>query len=240
MTTESSYPALADELRDLLGLSNPPLAITFCETPPEDVAPYGGALSEAAPDGRRGSVPAGCVFWMKAAGRTFSTSAPDHGNCSVGSVTHGFLSLEEVSTRDDVNALMDAGWVRAADVQSLPVVRERPGHIVYGPLRETPVRPDVVFLRVNAKQAMMLQAAWPSIRLEGKPQCHIVAIAKEQGEVALSVGCMLSRVRTEMANGEMTCALPASKLAEVVAALRPSAQADKAVAAYAADDARRF
>ena len=48
------------------------------------------------PDGRTGRVPAGCVFWMKAADRTFGTVAEDHGNCSVGSLTHGFKTLDEV------------------------------------------------------------------------------------------------------------------------------------------------
>ena len=45
---------------------------------------------------------------------------------------------------------------------------------------------------------MVLSDAVPGLRIEGKPQCHIVAIAKEQGEVAASVGCALSRVRTGM------------------------------------------
>jgi len=42
------------------------------------------------------------VFWMKAADRTFGTVAEDHGNCSVGSVTHGFKTLDEVAGNSDV------------------------------------------------------------------------------------------------------------------------------------------
>ena len=45
---------------------------------------------------------------------------------------------------------------------------------------------------------MLLHDAWPSLRFEGKPQCHSIPIAKESGELAVSVGCMLSRVRTAM------------------------------------------
>ena len=70
--------------------------------------------------------------------------------------------------------------------------------MIYGPLAETPVDPDVILLRVNGKQLMVISDAWPGLRIEGKPQCHIVAIAKEQGELAASVGCALSRVRTAM------------------------------------------
>jgi hypothetical protein len=38
----------------------------------------------------------------------------------------------------------------------------------------------------------------------------------------------------------MTCAIPAGKLASVVQSLRAAAPADVAVAAYAAQDAKRF
>ena len=114
-------------------------------------------------------VPAGCVFWIKAAERTFSTVAEDHGNCSVGSVTHGFKALEDVAGNSDVAALLDSGWVTMDVVPQIPVVRERPGAVTYGPLADTPVDPDVVFLRVNGRQLMVLSDAIPGLRVEGKP-----------------------------------------------------------------------
>jgi uncharacterized protein (DUF169 family) len=87
---------------------------------------------------------------------------------------------------------------------------------------------------------MVLHDAIPGMRMEGKPQCHIIAIAKEHNDVAASVGCMLSRVRTGLPNSQMTCAIPAARLAEVVERLKTTCQADMAVAAYAAEDSRRF
>ena len=191
-------------------------------------------------DGRTGRVPAGCVFWMKAADRTFSTVAEDHGNCSVGSMTHGFKTLEEVAGNSDVAALLESGWVTMDVVLQIPVVREKPGAVTYGPLADTPIDPDVVFLRLNAKQLMVLSDAIPGLRIEGKPQCHIIAVAKEQGEVAASVGCAASRTRTGMPATEMTCAIPARRLAEILDAIETNSIADAAVARYAADDAQRF
>ncbi|MFL5042717.1 MAG: hypothetical protein ACJ8D0_23190, partial [Xanthobacteraceae bacterium] len=99
---------------------------------------------------------------------------------------------------------------------------------------------SVVLLRLNGKQQMLLHDAWPDLRFEGKPQCHIIPIAKERGEIAVSVGCMLSRVRTGMSNNEVTCAIPASCVARLIERLRAARTADSAVAAYAADDAKRF
>ncbi len=234
------WQALAAALYDELNPESPPIAITFSDTAPESVSRYAGAMPDPTPDGRTGKVSAGCVFWVKATDQTFTTIAEDHGNCSVGSMTHGFKTLDDVANNGDVAALLESGWVTLDVVPQIPVVTQRPAFVTYGPLSQTPVDPDVVLLRLNPKQVMIMHDALPDMRLEGKPQCHIIAIAKEQNEVAASVGCMLSRVRTGMPNSQMTCAIPAARLAEVIERLRTTSAADNAVAAYAAEDARRF
>ena len=239
MTTQD-WSALSSALADTLHLSSAPLAITFSDEPLADVPMFDEPMAEPTADGRTGRVPAGCVFWMKAADRTFGTVAADHGNCSVGSVTHGFKTLEEVAGNSDVAALLDSGWVTMDVVPQIPVVHQKPGAVTYGPLAETPVDPDVVFLRVTGRQLMVLSDAIPGLRVEGKPQCHIVAVAKEEGVPAASVGCALSRVRTGMPPTEMTCAIPAAKLPEIVASVQQHAGADSTVAKYAAEDALRF
>jgi uncharacterized protein (DUF169 family) len=94
--------------------------------------------------------------------------------------------------------------------------------------------PDVVLLRVNGRQMMVLSDALPGLRIEGKPQCHIVALAKENGEVAASVGCALSRARTGMRPDEMTVAIPGARLSSVVDAVERTAAIDTVVAKYAA------
>ncbi|MHB8329408.1 MAG: DUF169 domain-containing protein, partial [Acidimicrobiales bacterium] len=192
------------------------------------------------PDGRRGRVPAGCVFWVHAADRSFTTLPEDHGNCSVGSFTHGLSSTEDVGTKADFAALLESGWVDAGALSGIPSVSAGAKAITYGPLAEAPASPDVVLLRVNGRQLMVLSDALPGLRIEGKPQCHIVALAKEHGEAAASVGCSLSRARTGMRADEMTFAFPGVRLAEVVEAVERTAAVDTVVAKYAAEDARRF
>jgi uncharacterized protein (DUF169 family) len=237
---KTDYAIAAAELSSLLGFSVPPIAITFLAEDPVGVQPFGGSRPAPTADGRTGTVPAGCVYWMHAVERTFATTAADHGNCSVGSVTHGFKALGDVAGNADVRALLAAEWVRAEAASQLPTVSPPPRAVVYGPLAETPIEPDIVFLRVNGKQLMLLYDAWPDLRFEGKPQCHIIPLARETGEVAISTGCMLSRVRTGMSNNEVTCAVPARRLVELLERLRAARQADLHVAAYAAEDARRF
>jgi uncharacterized protein (DUF169 family) len=242
MTTNghgSQWSALASELASLLRLVAPPIGITFSDERPAGVDAFDDPMPEPTPDGRTGRVPAGCVFWMKGAERTFSTVPQDHGNCSVGSLTHGLIDLETAASRADVGAIVEAGWVTPDMFPQIPTLDSRPGAITYGPLAETPIDPDVVFIRIDGKQLMTLSDALPGLKVEGKPQCHIVPMAAK-GEVAASVGCALSRVRTAMKPDEMTCAIPASRLVEVVEKLRATVAADSTVATYAGEDKRRF
>lgn len=218
-----------------------PIGITFLREDDPDATPAFVATSPAPNEsGRTGPVPAGCVFWMKATERAFSTRAADHANCSVGSYTHGFLTLEEAAARDDVRAVLESGWVDEAAVVAVPHLAERPARVVYGPLATLSGRPDVVLLRMNALALMVLKDAFPSLRIEGKPQCHIIAIARESAEIAASVGCALSRARTGMRSEELTCALPGARLEAIVLAIEAAAGLDRAMARYAGVDAQRF
>ena len=240
MNATENWKELGSELSRLLALQSPPIGIAFLDSAPASVPSFEADTPSPTPDGRTGKVAASCVFWIEGTKKTFVTAPEDHGNCSVGQVTHGLKTIDEVADNADVAALIESGWVTMDAVPQIPVVRDRPNFISYGPLEATAVDPDVVFVRLNGKQTMVLHDAWPQLRFEGKPQCHILALAKENGEVAVSVGCMLSRVRTGISNSEMTCAIPAGQLRAVIRSLESTVLADTTVAAYASDDATRF
>ena len=102
-------------------------------------------------------------------------------------------------------------------VPQIPVVHEKPGAVTYGPLAETPVDPDVVFLRAQR------QAAHGAVRRDPGPahrgQAAVPHRRDRQGRgrargerrAARSAACAPACPPTEM-----TCAIPASKLAEIV------------------------
>ncbi len=241
-TTESaatSWSELADRLTTALHPLAAPVAISFLDTVPDAVPAFDAPMPAPTADGRTGRVAAGCVFWMHAPERTFSTVAADHANCSVGSYTHGLLSLEEAATHADIGALVESGWVTPDVFPTIPAVTKRPAAIVYGPLAETH-DPSVILLRLNPQAMMVMSDALPDLRIEGKPQCHIIAVAHEQHRVAASVGCALSRTRTGMGATAMTCAIPASIAADVTERVERAAGIDSGVARYAAHDAQRF
>ncbi|TAN22858.1 MAG: hypothetical protein EPN30_08170 [Actinomycetota bacterium] len=237
--SSAALKEFSSRLNSALHLSVTPIGISFSDHQPDGIDLFDEPVVEASSDGRAGRVSAGCVFWMKATDSSFSTVAPDHGNCSVGSFTHGFVSFDDVAANSDIAELLGSGWVNADAVAVIPFVRRKYRFVTYGPLSQGSFMPDVVLLRLNGRQMMVVSDA-TGMSIEGKPQCHIIAVAMEQGRVVGSVGCALSRARTGMHPHEMTCAIPAKGLADVVTAIEKAADIDGGVAKYAASDARRF
>ena len=224
----------------MLDLEYPPVAITFHEAAPNGATRYfDEPMSDPTPDGRAGRVAAPCVFWIHGHESTFSTLPQDHGNCSVGLFTHGLADAADIVDKADVAELLDVGWVTLEAFADVAALARRPAAISYGPLEEAEVTPDVVLLRVTPRQMMEIADAIP-VEFSGKPQCQILARAADRKVVAASMGCALSRARTGMADGELTCAVPGEKIEDLAAALGAVVRADRAVAGYAKEDKRRF
>jgi uncharacterized protein (DUF169 family) len=235
-----SHATTAQTLSDLLGLEHAPIAITFLDGIPDDSTPrFDEPMSEPTEDGRSGRAAAPCVFWMHAHERTFDTLAEDHGNCSVGRFTHGFAEAEDILDKSDVAALLDVGWVTMEAFAGVAALSRRPEGVRYGPLAEAGADPDVVLLRVTPRQMMEINDA-VDVDWSGKPQCQILPRASEQGLIAASMGCALSRARTGMGDDELTVAVPGHRVGELIQALQPVTRADEAVVGYAVADMARF
>jgi uncharacterized protein (DUF169 family) len=235
-----SHATLSATLTGLLGLEHAPIAITFLDEIPDDgTALFNEPMSEPTEDGRSGRAAAPCVFWMHAHERTFDTLAEDHGNCSVGRFTHGFADAGDILDKSDVAALLDVGWVTMEAFAGVAALSRRPAGVRYGPLAEAVTDPEVVLLRVTPRQMMEINDA-VDVDWSGKPQCQILPRAAEQGLIAASMGCALSRARTGMGDDELTVAVPGHRVEELVNALQPVTTADQAVVGYAVADLARF
>ena len=100
------------DLQELLGLAVPPVAIAFISHVPAGIERIQRTMPPRTADGRTGAVAASCVFWIEGTQGVFATEAEDHGNCSVGSLTHGFKTMKEI----------------AAECRRRRAVRDRMGH----------------------------------------------------------------------------------------------------------------
>jgi uncharacterized protein (DUF169 family) len=225
----ANFAVLAERLSELLGLTEPPVAVTFD-------AHGVDASSRQVP-----AHPAGCCFWSPSQQQRLDTVAADHAHCSVGSYTHGLISLEQAAGGADTAVLVDSGWVGEADLMATAALPFRPSLITYQPLAEDEADDaNVVLVRLSPAALMTLHGAVPNLTLARKPQCVIVPLAYA-GQAAVSPGCAVSRTRTNLPTDHLTCAISARDLDLIIERLEASTAADRAVSEFAAADmARHF
>lgn len=213
-----SYSEIAKTLQEALGLAQAPVAICLTDSLPEGVAAWSGAI------------PAGCRFWQEAATRVFATAAADHERCAIGQYTHG-LEMSPGAAADLQDALKvfaDLTYVRPEDLAAIPVLEAKAKYVVYGPLGEVPLAPDVVMLVVRANQTLILSEASQQTEgglppAMGRPACAVVPQARNSGRSALSLGCCGARAYLDVLTDDVALyAVPGASIAaftERVAAL---------------------
>jgi len=225
------YGSIERQLSATLGLARRPVAVAFLKAPPAGVAKFEGVM------------PSGCSFWRLAAdGRTFYTVAADHYNCPIGSYTHNIaLPPGRAPELEQTLSLMGTlGYVKMEEVPGIPRLPEPPAAVVYAPLGDTPVEPDVVILAGRPARLMLLAEAAlragvsANAPLLPRPTCMALPAALAQG-VVTSSGCIGNRVYTDLGEDELYTVVPGRDLARVVDELQTIASANAQLAEYHSD-----
>jgi uncharacterized protein (DUF169 family) len=226
MTT--NYSALEEQLTSALGIKRRPVAIAFRATAPAGVTQF------------TGTEPSGCSFWRLAArGQAFYTVPADHANCAIGAYTHAMpLPADRASELEQTLTFMTGlGYVKMEEVPGIPRLSETPGAVVYAPLGQTPVDPDVVLVAGQPGRLMLLQEAAlragvsASPPLLARPTCMALPAALTAGVLA-STGCVGNRIYTDLGDDELYVAIPGRALSAVVEALGTISAANAALEKY--------
>jgi uncharacterized protein (DUF169 family) len=208
MPEETNYSQLAANLAASLDLQQAPVAICFTESVPPGLSNH------------EGRVAAGCRFWQDAATSAFATSAIDHSMCAIGIYTHNLPSsaAATVDLQDALKVFGELDYVRAEDVAAIPVLKTRTAYVVYSPLDQTPLPPDVVVLFVDARQTLILSEATHQVEDQnppamGRPACAVVPQVMNTGRAALSLGCCGARAYLDVLTDDVAVfAIPGAKL----------------------------
>ncbi len=216
-------------IQKLLGLNTPPIGVTYQPNRPA------GLPHVAAPG------PSGCSYWKRAAdGETFYTEAADHYNCPVGAYTHNVeLPPDQLQQLHGVvTTMVGLGYLRAEEVPGIPRRSEPFGIAIYGPLNDHAAPVDVVLLRGNARQMMLVQEAAlaagvnGSAPLMGRPTCAALPEALQTGRGVSSLGCIGNRVYTELDDNSFYYVLPGKHLSAVTAQLETIVNANRELEKY--------
>jgi uncharacterized protein (DUF169 family) len=202
----------ATSLAQLLRLTSSPVAIAFVDAPPPGV-PRVSAVE-----------PAGCGYWRRAAaGEVFFTVPDDHKRCPVGAHTHNVAlsPAEQQEVMGLVQTMVGLSYLKMEEVPQIPR-RKTPLQVaVYAPLAAAPLPPDVVLVRGNARQLMLLAEASQATGVAGneatmgRPTCAVLPQAINSNRTAASFGCVGNRVYTGADDAEAYFAIPGAQLGAV-------------------------
>jgi uncharacterized protein (DUF169 family) len=224
----TDYRSLEKRLTDAIGLERRPVAIAFRDGAPAGVTKFAG------------SEPSSCSYWRLAmAGRVFYTVAADHYNCAVGGHTHNIpLPAERAQELTETLSFMTGlGYVKMEEVPGIPQLPRTPGAIVYAPLGDTPVDPDVVLFVGRPGRVMLLQEAAlragvaARVPFLGRPTCMALPAALGGGAVA-STGCIGNRMYTDVSDDELYVVVPGADLAQVASEVATIVAANAALSDY--------
>jgi uncharacterized protein (DUF169 family) len=228
MGQQNNYSDLAARLSNSLDLKQPPVAICFTDSAPVGLSAYTGRVS------------AGCRFWQDAAHSAFATSASDHSLCAIGVHTHNLepSPAQQTDLMDALKVFGELTYVRGEDVASIPVLQSRPEYVIYSPLADSPMAPDVVVLFVDAGQSLILSEATQQVENQnppamGRPACAAIPQVANSGRAAMSLGCCGARAYLDVLTDEVAIfAIPGAKLEAYVDRIEKLSQANALLAKF--------
>jgi uncharacterized protein (DUF169 family) len=225
---DGQYRTISEVLSRSLELRQPPVAISFTNESPESVGQHVGRVA------------AGCRFWEDGAHASFSTSSADHQLCAIGVYTHNLETTprQQTDLMDALKVFGDLGYVRQEDLPLIPVLTSQPKYVVYSPLAETPLSPDVVLLFVSANQTLILSEATQQVENQippamGRPACAVVPQVMNTGRAALSLGCCGARAYLDALTDDVALfAIPGQKIEAYAERIEALTQANRVLSQF--------
>ncbi|MDP9338417.1 MAG: DUF169 domain-containing protein [Acidobacteriota bacterium] len=231
MREEASWSALESRFKNAVEFERRPVAVAYLDAAPDSVAKF------------EGSEPSGCSFWRLAAnGKTFYTVPENHFNCAVGAYTHNITLSPERAQETSVTLkfMFDLGYVKPEEVPQIPRLPKAPAVVVYSPLGDAPVTPDVVLFACKPRSAMLLNEASNRAGVAsgapalGRPTCMALPASLAHGAI-FSLGCIGNRVYTGLKEDEMYFVVRGKDLKAIADALDVVISANAALSDYAID-----
>jgi uncharacterized protein (DUF169 family) len=110
------------------------------------------------------------------------------------------------------------------EVPGVPRLAKTPGVVIYSPLADAPVAPDVVLIAGKPGRMMLLQEAAQRAQqttapMLGRPTCMAIPAALAGAPLASSLGCVGNRVYTGISDDQYYVVINASALEPLVAQL---------------------
>ncbi len=202
------WGAIATQLTRDLELDIAPVQISYLSEAPRGVAEHPGG------------VPSVCTFFALGTERPFFAALPKHEDCEIGAFVLGIPPSGDYGRRlmETLGVMQREGYLAPGEEAKVPHNAEAPKFVAYGPLGSLPMPPTVVLMFARPPAAMLAVEAAQSgpdaapVPMNGRPMCAIVPTLNGGAPVAMSLGCIGSRVYTEMGRDRMVVGVRGDRL----------------------------
>jgi uncharacterized protein (DUF169 family) len=213
--------AIASQLTHDLDLAGAPIQISYLDHPPAGVAKHPGGS------------PSVCTFFAEGRSHAFYVDIPGHEACEIGAFVLGIAPEGELGTRlmSTVGMMEKEGYLAAGEAMKIPRNSTPPKFVAYGPLGSLPMAPTNVLMFAKPRSAMLaMEASTTAIPVNGRPMCAVVPTLNQGANVAVSVGCVGSRIYTQMGDDAMVVGVRGDYLDEFSRRLKTITHANSVVA----------
>jgi uncharacterized protein (DUF169 family) len=211
---------IATDLSHDLELDQAPVQVTYLDAPPSGVAEHPGG------------VPSVCTFFAEGQKHAFYAALPAHEACEIGAFVLGAAPEGELGTRlmATVSMMQKEGYLQPGEEAKIPRNATAPKYVAYGPLGSLPVAPTNVLFFARPKSARLaMEAANGPVPMNGRPMCAVVPTLNQGAGVAVSMGCMGSRIFTQMGDDRMLVGVRGDHLDKFHASVKKIVRANRLV-----------
>ncbi len=171
------YDRISADISSKLQLDCTPIGVFFVDHVPAGVE----ILDE--------EVPSACSIWTRAQSGMFYASAEKHFHCPVGAMVMGFDLPQEIQTNltESVGRMCRCNYITSEEPRKIPIMKQKGVGILYGPLKDFAMEPQLIILWLTPRQAMLCNEALGNCRwtdenptaIFGRPGCAALPVAYE-------------------------------------------------------------
>jgi uncharacterized protein (DUF169 family) len=219
--------AIANQLTHDLELTQAPIQVSYLDHPPAGVTKHPGGS------------PSVCTFFSEGRTHSFYVDIPGHEACEIGAFVLGIAPEGELGARlmSTVGMMQKEGYLAPGEEAKIPRNSTPPKYVAYGPLGSLPMAPTNILLFAKPKSAMLaMEASTKPVPVNGRPMCAVVPTLNQGAPVAVSIGCIGSRIYTQLSDDSMIVGVRGDYLSEFARRLTTIKHANAVVAD---EDSRR-
>ena len=221
------------EIVSAFGLDIPPIAMAFVDNQPQGVE----TMEE--------EVPSFCTFWRMAEKKSFYAPANKHYNCPIGAMVLGFEMPKEVQDQLGglVKKMCECSYLSEDEPANIPTITEKKAGVVYGPLKDFPVAPQLILMWLKPSQAMIYNevlgcckwsGSMDSMAL-GRPACAVIPTTLNKSPFGMSLGCTGMRTFTEVSDDHILATLNCAEIDSFLTSLQTTLSANKEMKEFYTD-----